>query len=255
MGEIIANERQHPELDRRHAHDQVDGEAEREIMMEEWVSRNKTLECANPQCMEMHVLFQSVIDRQEETIASLRQAAEIDPITKLPNRRRFDSDSKTLEVKLENGEISTLCAIIIDLDRFKVVNDTYGHAFGDRVLAKVGGRVQYFHRNLIITAGRTRGARRGLYDPKVGRTGGEELAILIPNVQVDPCEAVKPLLKSIRSIRFKEEEYSRVRITASIGVAITTRGGLTLAELLKKADDAMYAAKHRGRNQVVVADS
>ncbi|MGV9668823.1 GGDEF domain-containing protein [Nocardia niigatensis] len=161
----------------------------------------------------------------------LRTDALSDPLTALSNRRGLDYD---LPRFFEAG--TPICALIIDLDQFKVVNDTFGHQEGDRVLARTAARL------------------RDTADPgaAVARTGGEEFTI------VDHLDAMSARTLAER-IRRAVEDSSEVAVgvTASIGVAVFERGEIAddrsaPEELLGCADTAMYLAKERGGNTVVV---
>ncbi|MTE16202.1 GGDEF domain-containing protein [Nocardia aurantiaca] len=161
----------------------------------------------------------------------LRTDALSDPLTTLSNRRGLDYNLPRL---FEAG--TPICAMIVDLDRFKVVNDTFGHQEGDRVLARTAARL------------------RDTANPAatVARTGGEEFTI------VDHLDVVSARALAERIRRAVEESSEvAVAVTASIGVAVFDHGaeanGRPAAEqLLGCADTAMYRAKERGGNTVVV---
>jgi diguanylate cyclase (GGDEF)-like protein len=120
---------------------------------------------------------------------------------------------------------------MIDLDHFKVINDTRGHLTGDRVLTNVARCIRHELRG---------------YDA-VGRFGGEEFAVLLPNVDVPTTHAVaERLLASVRRLVTDDE----VRITASLGLVHCPANDVDLATLLHRADTALFRAKARGRDQV-----
>ncbi|MEK6195982.1 MAG: GGDEF domain-containing protein [Deltaproteobacteria bacterium] len=119
-----------------------------------------------------------------------------------------------------------------DLDRFKAINDTFGHTAGDQVLKAVG---DYLH-----------GSIRDV--DSVGRYGGEEFVMLLPETDKAPARGLSERLrKGIAAL----ELGNLPQITISMGVATFPEDGRTVDELLQKADAALYAAKKKGRNRVV----
>jgi diguanylate cyclase (GGDEF)-like protein len=162
--------------------------------------------------------------------------AKTDQLTGLPNRRAFDEEFKRMidETDRYGGESAL---VIVDVDHFKKVNDTYGHDTGDQVLKQVGATLL---------------AKKRATD-KVARLGGEELAILLPQTdRTGAMEAAERCRKAIEVQAVRAGSHS-VRVTASFGVAMyRTRSGAAGA-LFDRADQALYAAKHGGRNRVVLA--
>jgi diguanylate cyclase (GGDEF)-like protein len=131
-----------------------------------------------------------------------------------------------------------LSCLLLDLDRFKEVNDRYGHAAGDEVLAAVGD---------VLTT-----ALRG--SDFVGRYGGEELVVLLPDTDREGAVRVAEKLRaSIEAIE-PPAQVERL-ITASIGVAVLPDDALDAESLLRMADRALYAAKADGRNRVRAVDA
>ncbi|MFI6173523.1 GGDEF domain-containing protein [Nocardia sp. NPDC051052] len=159
----------------------------------------------------------------------LRQDAVTDPLTTLLNRRGLEL---YLHKLVESGCRSPICAIAVDLDRFKDINDRFGHAGGDEVL--------------IRTAKRLRAARGpGMV---VARTGGEEF-VLFGQLNAQTARVAAELVR-----RAVAEPENSVAVTASIGVAVFD-GGIDSpmpTALILRADDAMYQAKQLGGNRVVV---
>lgn len=164
----------------------------------------------------------------------LEHLAATDPLTGLSNRRHFERE---LEREVAQHTMSAL--LMLDLDNFKYVNDSHGHAVGDVVLQRIA----------ILLTGRLRA------DDIVARLGGDEFAVLLRNVPATRVPAIAhDLADAIRSSRFALEAGHTLRLSASIG--ITTFGSaddLTPAELLVNADIAMYDAKAAGRDRISVA--
>jgi diguanylate cyclase (GGDEF)-like protein len=124
--------------------------------------------------------------------------------------------------------------LFIDLDHFKSINDTYGHAVGDDVLRTVAKTLQDSVRRSDI----------------VGRIGGEEFSVFLPNTQVAGAEQLAEALRvAIESIHI-EVDGVRLKITASIGVAAKRFDQETMQAIQQHADQAMYEAKRGGRNRV-----
>lgn len=128
--------------------------------------------------------------------------------------------------------------MMLDIDRFKAINDTYGHAVGDQVLISVAGVV--------------RAALRG--DDLVGRLGGEEFAVVL--VRQSPTDALKVaerLLEAVRALHIDLEQGGSIAVTISIGAAEVLTQDAGLDGLLLAADRALYQAKAKGRDRVQCA--
>jgi diguanylate cyclase (GGDEF)-like protein len=170
--------------------------------------------------------------RAARTIAE--RSSVVDPLTGAYNRRHLE---ETLAAELVRGrrEGSGTGVIMLDVDHFKRVNDTYGHAAGDTVLVEVVGRLD--------------SAVRG-YDT-IARWGGEEFCILVPGVGDDATLALtaEKLVRVIADAPIALDERRAVHVTVSIGASRDT-GGLSPDGLVDAADQALYVAKRRGRDQV-----
>ncbi len=169
----------------------------------------------------------------------LLSLATIDPLTKLYNRRFIVSFAET-EVKEALRYQKPLSIIIMDIDNFKGVNDTYGHPVGDEVLKTVA--------NVLKTEIRE--------TDKAGRYGGEEFIIILPNTPLEHAvEVAERVRKAIESQRVPIEnngEKIELKITVSVGVSSLGIHGENFYELLQAADLALYKAKKEGKNQVQV---
>jgi len=167
--------------------------------------------------------------------SQLREQAIRDALTNLFNRRYLD---ETLERELARAtrEGYPLCIVMMDIDHFKDVNDTYGHEAGDTVLKKLANMV-------------TEQSRQGDF---VCRYGGEEFVLVMPNISIDVAKGrAKSLLRSISSLFVPFGRFN-LNITVSMGVSWFPEHGETKDDLLRTADKALYAAKNKGRNQAVV---
>ena len=164
----------------------------------------------------------------------VQRLATLDGLTGTHNRRHF-MELAQLQFESARRFAQPLTAVMIDVDRFKAVNDTYGHAVGDEVLRTVAERVRRTLRAVDI----------------LGRTGGEEFALLLPGTVRDSASTV--LAERIRRAVGEEPvptQAGPVRVTISLGVASAGPDCPDLAALLRAADSAMYDAKESGRNRV-----
>ena len=176
-------------------------------------------------------LFSDITDRKlsEETIW---KQANFDTLTNLPNRNMFQHRLKQEIIKSSRDNLS-LALLLIDLDQFKEVNDTLGHDMGDLLLQIAANRIQECIRE----------------SDTVARLGGDEFTIILPelhdNKNVDTI--AEKLITALAEPYQLEDEV--VHISASIGITIYPNDATAIDTLIKNADQAMYAAKNRGRNR------
>lgn len=179
----------------------------------------------------------SDITQQVLLLEKLKSLATVDDLTGLFNRRHFlDLGRKEIDRVKRYG--SLVSVIIIDLDNFKSVNDKYGHHAGDVTLRTVAGR---FRDALRVT-------------DLIGRYGGEEFAVILPETPTDRAYLAAELLRKCIADTPVTVDGEEVKVTASFGVAglnITENADLDL--LLRAADRALYKAKENGRNRVELA--
>lgn len=174
--------------------------------------------------------------RNEILISELESQASRDALTGLVNRRYFLSAAEQ-HFQAAQRRPQGLALLIIDLDHFKQVNDQYGHLAGDQVLVAVA---QAFTRHL----------RPG---DCLGRLGGEEFALLLPETTpAEATETAERLRQATAALSLDIQQHS-VRPTISIGIALLQKEDISLSNLMHRADLAMYAAKTQGRNRVVCA--
>lgn len=162
----------------------------------------------------------------------MKQMAYFDSLTELPNRNSFLKQLEN-EIKLSRKKQTLLAVMFLDLDKFKEVNDNFGHYTGDKLLWQVAKRVK-----------RTISSK-----DLIARFGGDEFTILIRNITHE--KQVENLARDIIEV-FKEPVYIEgiyVDIKTSIGISFFPKDGDTSQELIKKADKAMYDAKKRGSNK------
>ena len=198
-------------------------------------------------------ILQDVTDRRQAE-DRIRQLAHFDALTGLPNRRQLIYRvERAIESARRGGHEVGL--LLIDLDRFKVINDTLGHAAGDELLVEVGRRLRgcVRHSDQILEGvldGMGNRSHRGL--EAVGRLGGDEFVALLPEVadERDAERVAGRVLDALREPIFVGGQECFV--TASVGIALYPRDGQTMADLLRNSDVAMYAVKSQGRNASAV---
>ncbi|AHC35454.1 MULTISPECIES: GGDEF domain-containing protein [Pseudomonas] len=161
-------------------------------------------------------------------------AAQTDELTGLMNRRAFFEHAQQLYAQCRYHQ-QPLCALMLDMDHFKQINDTYGHQAGDQVLRQIGGVISASFRQADV----------------YGRLGGEEFAVLLPNTSLETAlDIAEQLIKAIAGLASDPVQG----LTASLGVASTHNQDQDLHGLMNTADKALYRAKALGRNQVAVAE-
>lgn len=167
----------------------------------------------------------------------LREMTERDPLTRCLSRRAL-LDALTSRLSESRRHARGLSLALLDVDRFKFVNDSYGHLVGDHVLA---------------TLGRLLGARFRLEDLR-GRWGGEEFVIVLPGESAATAAAVlSRVLEEFRVLPFRSERGDRFCVTFSAGVASFPEDGQSVDALLRAADARLFVAKRGGRGHVVAA--
>jgi diguanylate cyclase (GGDEF)-like protein len=166
----------------------------------------------------------------------LQRLAETDPLTGAANRRRFFTRAAK-EVARSQRYGPPLSVLMIDIDHFKKINDTYGHDIGDKAL--------------VATVERLTSSLRP--EATLGRLGGEEFAVLLPEADGPAAAAAGERLREAVSRIEIEEDGKVIRFTVSIGIC-ALQPGLTLEDVMNRSDQALYQAKQSGRNRVVVAD-
>ncbi len=163
----------------------------------------------------------------------VREMAVKDSLTEIYNRRGFFELAEKEEQRfLRYG--GSLHAIMVDIDRFKHINDTHGHRAGDRVLVVAANRCLKQLRSSDL----------------IGRWGGEEFVILLPEIDFDGAELTAQRLREIVAASPIETPDGAIDVTLSAGVATFDASCKNLGDLLSHADKALYEAKRRGRNQV-----
>ena len=172
-----------------------------------------------------------------ESRRRLHEESRLDVLTELPNRRAIEEGAIN-QVQLATRDGRPCVLLMLDLDHFKKLNDTWGHDLGDRALRAAG--------KVLLRASGTVGTCT------VGRMGGEEFAMLISDCSIAAVHSLaEQLREEIAAIRLDEGE-KKVSFTASIGLSALQSGEGSWTEMLRRADVALYRAKREGRNRVVL---
>ena len=150
------------------------------------------------------------------------------------------SISSRIEKARRTGDSMPFAVLFVDLNNFKLINDRFGHLEGDRVLAAFAQATRH-----QLRASDT-----------VGRLGGEEFGLLLPHTTTaEGADIATRILEAIRALELSDSNGQPYRITTSMGLGTLSPGDRSLHDLLDRADQALYLAKHRGRNQLAVLDA
>lgn len=207
------------------------------VVIDNLVAATRTMATRSRKLEERLVQSKTEVTRLKDAIESIREEARTDQLTALANRKAFDEAfERAIESSLKSKE--PVCLLLGDVDKFKSFNDTWGHQTGDQVLRLVAHCMKENVRQPPDMA---------------ARYGGEEFAVILPGTPLDGATHVADRIRqTVESKRVMKRSTGEDlgTITLSIGVA-QFRPGEPPAELIKRADECLYAAKHRGRNRVV----
>lgn len=177
------------------------------------------------------------LGKLQQELESARREALIDPLTGIYNRRGFEIQVQGMLADATSVDRG-LCLLMVDIDHFKMVNDSYGHLFGDKVIRTLANMLK----------SKIKG------QDSVARLGGEEFAVLLPETTLPGARTVAEQIRANIEqghIRRLNSQNQIGGITVSIGIA-AYHSGSTLVEWLDQADKALYVSKENGRNQVTV---
>jgi diguanylate cyclase (GGDEF)-like protein len=176
------------------------------------------------------------IDQLQKQKKTLVLQATTDDLTQLLNRRRFIIYAEDEIQRVERYNISNLSILMLDIDHFKVINDTYGHAAGDVVLTSLADCLQSRQRT----------------SDRVARIGGEEFVVLLPETSYQNALATaEQIRQKVENLPVSVEGIeSPIHFTVSIGVSHYVMGEGCVENMLTRADEGLYSAKNGGRNRV-----
>ncbi|MCS6914333.1 MAG: diguanylate cyclase [Myxococcales bacterium] len=187
--------------------------------------------------------IKSLTEQLEAANARLAEMADTDGLTGVANRRRLDH-MLDLEHERSRRYKRPLALLVIDIDHFKRINDTYGHAAGDAVLKTVAAGIREMLRRSDVC----------------GRYGGEEFVVIAPELTAEGAVVLaERIRKHVAAMHIpapggQGDEPKIIRVTVSIGVASFDQGAdAPIADLMHRADTALYQAKNQGRDRVIVA--
>ncbi len=215
------------------AHELAEAQRERDLAMD----GRRTVEDDHRRLAELNAALQAQAAETEMLYTKLREQALRDPLTGLHNRRYlFEIAPGLLELARRQG--SPVCVVLLDLDHFKLLNDTYGHHAGDLVLQRFSALLTQMLRRSDV----------------VCRHGGEEFVAVMPDIDTAGAEIViGRLLEAFQSQQTEMGKRRLPRGSFSAGIAIFPRNGHTLEQLLSRADRGLYAAKNQGRARIEMA--
>lgn len=198
-------------------------------------AQNQLIEAQRQTNENLDRLVRERTEELETTNSRLKEISNTDALTRLPNRRSFDETFET-ELMRAFREKLPLSVMLMDIDHFKMINDRYGHPFGDVCLVRAADFI-----------------RRSIRRPPdfAARYGGEEFVVLLPNTDSKGSLYIANVILDQFNTNTVEEDDLNVSITVSIGlISVTPSTGDSTSSLLKKADELLYQAKTNGRNRI-----
>ncbi len=211
-------------------------ESEDRLSYLQWIEAATLAATLATLAVEALLIFRPMIRRISRYAYELWLMATTDVLTGLLNRRSFVSRGNS-EVARSRRYGNVYSALMIDVDHFKKVNDTYGHAGGDAVLKALAAKLKPQLRDSDL----------------FGRLGGEEFAVFTPGISIEGAtELAERLRREVAAMEVVFEKLA-IQFTISVGVATAERGNATLETVLRRADRALYQAKASGRNRVMIA--
>ncbi len=215
------------------SHELAEAQRERDVALDS----RRSAEHDRRRLKQLNAALQAKVNETEMLHAKLREQALRDPLTGLHNRRHlFEMAPGLLELARRQGH--PLCVVLLDLDHFKLLNDTFGHRAGDAVLQRFAALMPQMLRRSDV----------------VSRHGGEEFVAVMPEIDAAGARAV--LMRLLEAYQALPQEAGRRRLPScsfSAGISIFPLHGNTLEQLLSRADRALYAAKNKGRARIELA--
>ena len=200
--------------------------------------RKRKFSSAEKDLMRLFAQQAAIAVENAKLFEEKQRQARIDITTGIYNRRGLLELGKR-ELDRAHRYERPLAAMMVDIDRFKLINDTYGHPTGDLVLKELAGVLRDNIRTIDI----------------LGRYGGEEFVIILPETTPDSAYEIAERVRNTVADHIFTPDFLEVKTTISIGVAFSTGDNNGLLDLIKRADDAMYESKGAGRNRTSILKS
>lgn len=191
---------------------------------------------ANNQMKEQLEAAENRLENQEQQVAQLQRKTRCDSLTGVMNRLAMEEDLPD-ELARSKRYGRSFGIVMADIDKFKRINDTYGHALGDEALKSFTKMLRSCLREVDI----------------IYRYGGEEFVVLLPETEAQGSMIVAERLRKMvesQVLKHREDSSLQLRFTASFGVAVFREGDSSYMDIIKRADQALYRAKNNGRNRV-----
>ncbi|MFC3050512.1 GGDEF domain-containing protein [Kordiimonas pumila] len=204
------------------------------------VMQTKLIQQSNESLQDKLERSSAEIKALQESLIQIEAEVYSDGLTGIANRKKFDAFLVTAIADAEDTG-KPLCLVFADIDFFKQFNDTFGHQVGDQVLKLVAGTLHANVKGHDLAA----------------RYGGEEFALVLPDTTLEGAYRLVEKIRDViatRTIRNRQKNIDYGQVTISLGIACY-RGGEDVADLIDRADKALYTAKDQGRNRAVTEDS
>jgi len=199
------------------------------------VSQQNNIKELKKVCLELEAKVMQRTKKLEDTQKKLIEQAHKDPMTGLYNRRYLNEIGESLLLIAKRAHAS-LSVMMLDIDDFKIINDSYGHAVGDSVIKSVTSVVLNAVRKSDICA----------------RLGGDEFVVLLPNTPENSATKIaEKIRKMVEKNKVVANGATNINCTISLGVTEVLFADETIDHVIKRADDSLYQAKKLGKNQVV----
>lgn len=177
------------------------------------------------------------VTKQKNQARELKRLASVDSLTGLANRRIFLERLELEMARIQRYELGETSLLMLDLDHFKLINDSHGHGVGDQVLQQFGHLLQSHLRRTDLA----------------GRVGGEEFAVLLPGTGLEGAVELAERLRQSLAGQPLVVDLAELRVTVSVGVTLLAHPGDSATQALARADQGLYRAKQAGRDRVEVA--
>ena len=207
---------------------------EMEVVKQALLGHMVSLLNANKRLQNDLICTRDRMEEQAQEIDHVRREARTDPLTTVANRKAYDEKVRALMAAWER-ERAGFAVVLVDLDHFKRINDSHGHVTGDRVLEKVGRWLSHWIRDTDFVA----------------RYGGDEFILLLPRTELKSGMEIAEQIRLQLAQHASEATVQGTEISLSLSMGVAAvREGDTIESLVHRADNALYASKCGGRNQV-----